>query len=78
MSKYETFAGRPSVPDTYKKLTDHLREAQDQANLLGHIYKEDGDDLKGTGMLGVGELLGRLAVQVQKLATSSKTGLIIS
>ena len=75
--KYETKAGRPSIPHTYEKLVSYLREAQDQANLLGHIYKEDGDELRGSGLLGVGEMLGRTAVQVQKLATSTKTGLII-
>lgn len=77
MAKYETFAGRPSRQDTYGKLIDHLREAQDQAYLLGHIMKEDGESVSGQGFLAIGELLGRVASQTQKLATSSKTGLII-
>jgi len=77
MSKYETFAGRPSKDQTYAKLVEQLRDAQDQANLLGHMMKEDGNETNGQGLLAVAELLGRAAVQIQKLATGSRTGLII-
>lgn len=75
--KYETMGGRPSKDHTYAKLVELMREAQDQASLLGHMMKEDGNEVNGQGLLAIGELLGRAATQVQKLATGSKTGLII-
>lgn len=77
MSKYETIGGRPSKDQTYAKLVEFMREAQDQANLLGHMMKEDGNEVNGQGLLAIAELLGRAAQQVQKLATSTKTSLII-
>lgn len=71
MSKYETAAGYVSQQDTYSKLTHHLREAQDQAAMMGHLLKSHGnskDDLLGQGWLAVSEMLGNTVTAVTKLA----------
>lgn len=78
MSKYETSAGKVSRADTYKKLVELLREAQDQALILGHMDKADDEMVRGQGFLAMGELLGRAASQVTKLAVSGRTKLIIN
>lgn len=71
MSKYETLMGVPTRGLTYAKLTDHLREAEDCANMMAHLHQTEGNDadkLLAKGWLGVGELLQRLNHQVTQLA----------
>lgn len=71
MSKYETLQGIPTRGLTYSKLCDHLREAEDCANMMSHLHNTEGNDadkLLAKGWLGVGELLQRLNHQVTELA----------
>lgn len=77
MSKYETLAGKVSLADTYNKLYDLLRQAQDQAAMLGHLYKAQDEELRGQGFLAVSELLGRMAHQTNRLAQGKTTNLIL-
>lgn len=73
MTKYETHAGAPSRAMTFEKLLHHIREAQDQAALLGHIHKIESnphDDLLGSGYLGISQLLDMIADKITKLATN--------
>lgn len=71
MSKYELQGGKVSRGDTFSKLLHHLREAQDQAALLGHLHKSEdnnADKVLGQGWLGVSEMLGNVAIQVTEFA----------
>ena len=56
---YETIAGQVSEADTYAKLMEYLRLAEESCYTLGHITKAQGPahELKGQGWLAVGELL---------------------
>jgi len=71
MSKYESSAGQVSQSDTFFKFIHLIREAQDQAALMGHLLKSHGnskDDLLGQGWLAVSEMLGNTVTATTKLA----------
>ena len=68
-SKYETVGGQASESATYSVLTEHLRLAAEAAYILGHLRKANGDELIGTGFLGIGQLLERVVPQITKLAS---------
>jgi len=70
--RYETVAGQASEPVTYSRLIEHLRLAAECSMVLGHLRKANGDELIGTGFLGIGQLLLRAVEQVTKLATRGK------
>lgn len=74
-SKYETIGGQASESVTYGVLVEHLRLAAECCMVLGHLRKANGDDLIGTGFLGMGQLLERAVGQVTKLATRGKFNL---
>jgi len=65
---YETVGGNLSESLTYQQLTEHLRLAAEASYILGHQRKANGDELIGTGFLGIGELLERMVTQVTALA----------
>jgi hypothetical protein len=71
-SVYETEAGQASEAITYSRLTEHLRLAAEACYVLGHLRKANGDEIIGSGFLGIGQLLERMVGQVTKLATGSK------
>lgn len=66
--KYETSAGYVSESATYAKLIEYVRLASEQAILLGHLRKQNDDNLTGQGFLAIGELLQRAEAQITKLA----------
>ena len=68
--KYETRAGVPSEGDTFAKLLEHLREAQDCAYTIGHLRKANDDKVTGQGWIAVGEMLKLTISNVTKLATA--------
>lgn len=70
--RYETVAGQASESVTYSRLTEHLRLAAECCMVLGHLRKANGDELIGTGFLGMAQLLERAVTQVTKLATRGK------
>lgn len=70
--RYETVAGQASESVTYSRLTEHLRLAAECCMVLGHLRKANGDELIGTGFLGMAQLLERAVAQVTKLATRGK------
>lgn len=70
--RYETVAGQASESVTYSRLTEHLRLAAECCMVLGHLRKANGDELIGTGFLGMAQLLERAVAQVTKLATHGK------
>lgn len=67
--RYETEAGQASEAITYSRLCEHLRLAAEACYVLGHLRKANGDELIGTGFLGIGQLLDRMVGQVTTLAT---------
>ena len=71
-SKYETEGGQASEAVTYSRLIEHLRLAAECCYVLGHLRKANGDDLIGTGFLGIGQLLERMVTSVTHLATRGK------
>lgn len=71
-ARYETVAGQASESVTYSRLTEHLRLAAECCMVLGHLRKANGDELIGSGFLGMGELLLRATNQVTKLAMRGK------
>jgi len=67
--RYETIAGQASEAMTYSRLVEHLRLASEACYTLGHLRKANGDELIGSGFLGIGQLLEKAVVQVTQLAT---------
>lgn len=66
-AKLELLGGVPDTALTYKKLVDHLREAQDCAAVLGHLHGPN-DQLHGQGWLAVSEQLGNMTSIIAQLA----------
>jgi hypothetical protein len=63
----------PTKGETFAKLLEHLRYAQEDAAMLAHLTNE-GDKMSQTlakGWLGVSELLKKVQWQVTKLAKGS-------
>lgn len=67
--RWSTIGGQVTQGECFAKLTHHLREAQEQALMLGHLAKANDDHLNSKGWLGVGEMLGNVVIQVTKFAT---------
>ena len=70
--KYETRAGQVSESDTFMRMIEHLRKAQEDAYTIGHLKKANGDELIGQGFLAIGEMLKMMVVNVTRLATKGK------
>ena len=71
--KYSTINGQITRGETFAKLIDHLREAQDCAAMLAHLHNTEGNDmdkLLAKGWLGTSELLKLFAHQVISLASN--------
>lgn len=66
---YETSGGNVSEADTFAKLIEYLRLAQESCYVLGHLAKANDDDIKGDGWLRVGEGLKRMQAAITVLAT---------
>lgn len=73
---YETRAGVVSEADTFAQLLEHLRLAEEGAYMLGHLYKAQGDDMRGQGFLAIGEMFKLTQINVTKLATANTRKLI--
>lgn len=65
---YETVGGQASESITYSRLTEHLRLAAECCMVLGHLRKANGDELIGSGFLGIGQLLEQTLKSVTALA----------
>lgn len=61
----------PSRGETFSKLLEYLRKAQEEAATLAHL-EADNDKFKSQGWLAVSEMLGNTVRGVTRLAT--KTG----
>ncbi len=69
--RYETIGGQVTRGETYAKLMDHLREAQECACVLAHLHNtedNDMDKLLARGWLGVAEMFRLAQDKVTKLA----------
>lgn len=67
--RWSTVGGIPTQGECFAKLIHHIREAQEQALMLGHLAKANDDHLNSKGWLGVGEMLGNVVIQVTRFAT---------
>lgn len=70
--RYETVGGQASESVTFSRLIEHLRLAAECATVIGHLRKEYGDKLIGTGFLAIGQLLERMVSQVTNLITKGR------
>jgi len=70
---YETKGGQVSEADTFSKLLEHLREAQESCYMLGHLRKANDDLLNGQGWIAVGEMLKMTIRNVTRLAAGRGT-----
>lgn len=68
---YETRGGYISEADTFAQLLEHLRLAEEGAYMLGHLYKAQGDDMRGQGFLAIGEMFKLTQVNITNMATKS-------
>lgn len=69
--KWETEGGNVSRSHTFAKLLEHIREAQDQAIMLSHLYNTEDDDhskAAAKGWLMISEILKKFQHQVTSLA----------
>lgn len=67
--KYETLGGQADEAITYSRLIEHLKLAAEASMVLGHLRKANGDELIGSGFLGIGQMLEKCCGQVIQLAT---------
>ena len=73
MKHYETVGGQVTRGETFAKLIDHIREAEELCYVLSHLQNtEDGhkDKLLATGWRGIGQLLERMRSQCTKMAVN--------
>ena len=59
----------PTSGETYAKLMEHLRLAQEQAAMMAHLSRANSDNKKADGWLLISELFKRVQHQVTELAT---------
>jgi hypothetical protein len=58
----------PTQGETFAKLVEHLRLAQEDAAMLGHLAQAQGDKVAGLGWLAYSEGLKLTIEKVTKLA----------
>lgn len=66
---YETQAGVVSEADTFSKLLEYLRLAEESCYVIGHLRKANDQELVGQGFLAIGEMLKMTGINVTNLAT---------
>lgn len=70
---FSTIGGVATKDEAYRKLMHHLSEAENNANVIGHLHRtEDSnmDKLLAKGWYGVGEMLHNAREQIRRLAMS--------
>ena len=66
---FSTLGGIATKDEAYRKLMHHLEEAENQANVIGHLTNtETGGGLLAKGWYGVGEMLHNARTQIMRLA----------
>lgn len=61
----------PTQGESFAKLLEYLRKAQEESATMGHLTGLQGsamDQLLAKGWYGISELLGQVCIQVTKLA----------
>lgn len=66
--KFETSGGYVSEAITFEQLLEHLRLAEEACYLLGHLRKENGDELIGQGWHAIAQMLALNIKTVTSLA----------
>lgn len=70
-SKYPTIGGKVTRAEAFAKMMHHLREAQDMAAVVGHLYLSEGDKLSeamGKSWILISELIKRVIDQIIVMA----------
>lgn len=70
-SKYPTTAGIVTRGDAFSKLMYHLREAQDMAAVIGHLYNTEDDNMSkllAKGWYGISELIKMMILRITEMA----------
>lgn len=71
VTNFSTIGGQVTRGETYMKLLDHLREAQDCCATLSHLHNtedNDMDKLLARGWLGVAEMMRMMQHKVTEMA----------
>ena len=62
----------PTKGETFAKLVEYLRKAQEEAATLAHLNNADGDQMGriiAKGWLGVSDVMNKIVHEVTQLAT---------
>lgn len=68
---FSTLGGIATKDEAYRKLMHHLEEAENNANVIGHLHNTEDDNvhkLLAKGWYGVGEMLHNAREQIRRLA----------
>jgi hypothetical protein len=68
---YSRIGGVATKDEAYRLLMHHLEEAENQANIIGHLWNTEDDNpskLLAKGWYGVGEMLHNARLQITRLA----------
>lgn len=61
----------PTRGETFAKLIEHMRKAQEDAAMMAHLHNTEGNDMDkalARGWLGITELIDRMIYQITELA----------
>lgn len=59
----------PTKGETYGKLMEHLRQAQEAAAVLAHLARANSENNRADGWLVISEMFKRMQHRVTELAT---------
>ena len=72
MKKYETIGGQVTRSETYSKLMDLLREAEECCYVISHLHNTEDSAIDRTlahGWRGIGQLLAEIRGKIVTLAS---------
>lgn len=61
----------PTKSEEFAKLVEYLRKAQESAYNIAHLTVDE-SELNAKGWRGIGELLGKMVLQVTQFATKGR------
>lgn len=71
MTKWETEGGVPTKGLCYSKLLNNIRENQDLASMLAHLYADESPKM-AQGWRAIAEMQGNMAILITQLATKGR------
>jgi hypothetical protein len=70
MSKYETLGGYVTKAEAHAKFLHHIKEAEDQAYVIGHLLRTEStrkDEVLATGWRAIGQMMNMIHDKAIKL-----------